>query len=258
MFGIVHILYIVFSLLAVGLILFGAHFIKSQKWKDVFLAFWAVLCFLTHISIMWVTFVKNDGSFGEAYDNILFPIYFCNYMMYLLLIVSLFKNKKSKIFNWLATFVAYGGVFGSLITLFVTPPDFSSFESVKSALSHTFMLIGCLYLFVGGYVKVNVFNLIPYFGGLVSCAVVGGVVELIFMLCGLPSPNAMYLRDGPWELPEFKCWMFALVMLTMIFIFTMLWENFSKKKEERWFKNTNDLGLYFPEKIFKRRKNIEE
>lgn len=198
--------------------------------KDFFLSIWAFLCFFTHICIMRVTFVQNNGNFCEAYDNILFPIYFCNFMMYLLLITSIWKDKDSKIFRWISTFVAYGGVFGSLITFFVTFPNFSSFESIKSAFSHTFMLIGCLYLFVGKYVKINVYNLVPYFAVLLSCAIVGCIVELIFYLCGLQNPNSMYLVYGPWELSEFKCWMFAIVMLALLFIFTSLWEHFVKKK----------------------------
>ena len=47
-------------------------------------------------------------------------------MMYLILATSFWWNKKTKIFNNMATFVAYGGTFGALITLFVTPPGFDN------------------------------------------------------------------------------------------------------------------------------------
>lgn len=240
-----HILYIVFSLLFVSVLLFGAHFIKSQKYKNLFLLIWAFLCFFMHISTMYTTFFMQNGV-GNAYDNQLFPIYFCNYMMYLLLATSLWANKETKFFKIMATFVAYGGTFGALITLFVTPPGFSSWFNLQSAFSHTCLLIGSLWLFVGGYVKINVFNVVPYAYGLLSCGVVGGIVELIFYLGGLPSPNAMYLVHGPVELPEFKWWMFAIVMLLLIFIFTMIWEHLTRKKEDRWFKTSKDLFMYLP------------
>lgn len=201
---------------------------------------------------MYTTLFKN-GGIGNSYDNQLFPIYFCNYTMYLLLFTALWWNKKSKFFNIMATFVAYGGVFGSLITLFVTPPGFNDWATLQSAFSHTCMLIGCLWLFVGGYVKINVYNLVPFSIGMLSCGVVGGGVELIFYLGGLPSPNAMYLVHGPVELPEFKWWMFLICMLLLVFTFTSLWEHFSRKKEERWFKTSKDLYIYFPQK----RKNID-
>ncbi len=245
MYSTEHILYIVLSLLVVSLILFGAHYIKSQKYKNLFLFFWAFACFMFHISTMYYTFFTNGTGIGNAYDNQLFPIYFCNYMMYLLLIASLWPNKESRFFKIFATFTAYGGVFGALITLFVTPPGVSNWFNFQSALSHSCMLVGCLWLFVGGYVKISVYNIVPYSLGLLSCGVVGGVVELIFYLGGRPSPNAMYLVHGPNELPEFQWWMFALCMLLLIFIFTMIWEFFKRKKEDRWYKNTSDLNLYF-------------
>lgn len=255
MFGTSHILYIVLSLAAVTAAMVGGYFIKGEKEKNFFLKFWAVMCFVTHISIMWVTLIQNvkqGGNYGNAYDNILFPIYFCNFMMYLLLIVAFIPRKDTKFYRWIATFTAYGGVFGALITVFATPPDFTDFESVKSALSHTFLLMGCVYLFVGGYIKINVYNLVPYTAGLLSCGPLGGIIELIYFACGLPSPNAMYLVHGPNELPEFKWWMFVLCMLAIIFAFTVVWEFCTRKKEDRWYKTIRDLKLYFPEKWFNR------
>lgn len=169
-------------------------------------------------------------------------------MMYLILATSFWRNKKTKIFNNMATFVAYGGTFGALITLFVTPPGFDNWWNLQAAFSHTCLLMSCLWLFVGGYVKINVFNLVPYSFGLLSCGAVGGIVELIYFLCGLPSPNAMYLVHGPNELPEFQWWIFVICMLAIIFIFTMIWEFFTRKKENRWYKNKQDLYLYLPQR----------
>ncbi len=244
MFELEHILYIIISLISISLILFGAHFIKSQKWRNRFLMFWAVACFAFHISTMYYTFFTNGTGIGNAYDNQLFPIYFCNYMMYLMLVVAFWQNKESYFFKNVATFVAYGGVFGALITLFFTPPGVSSWFSFQSALSHSCLLVSSLWLFVGKYVSINVYNLVPYSFGLVSCGIVGGLVELIFMLGGLPSPNAMYLVHGPIELPIFKWWMFVICMLVIIFCFTALWERFTRKKEFRWYKSYNDINLY--------------
>ncbi|MGN1201606.1 MAG: hypothetical protein ACI4R8_05090 [Candidatus Caccovivens sp.] len=169
-------------------------------------------------------------------------------MMYLLLIASLWPNKNSKFFKIFATFLAYGGTFGALITLFVTPPGFSSWSTLESAFSHTFLLLGSLWLFVGGYVKISVYNVIPYSFGLLSCGVVGGIVELIFYLGGMPSPNAMYLVHGPHELPEFQWWMFVICMLAIVFAFTAIWEWCTRKKEDRWYHSTKDLSLYFKTK----------
>lgn len=246
-----HILYIVISLVAETLILFGAHYIKAQRRKDLFLFVWAFLCFFIHISTMYTTFFEQGGV-GNSYDNQLFPIYFCNYMMYLLLIISVWPNKRSKFFGCMATFTAYGGMFGALITVFVTPPGVAEWALFQSALSHSCLLLGCAWLFVGGYVKINVFNLVPYTLGLLSCGVVGGIVELIFYLGGLPSPNAMYLVHGPVELPEFKWWMFALCMLAIIFAFTAVWEWLMREKRDRWYCSARDCALYVPVCLLRR------
>lgn len=173
MYSLEHILYIVISLIVIGLILFGAHFLKKQNHKNIFLLFWAFLCFFFHISTMYTT-LFNNGGIGNSYDNQLFPIFFCNYMMYLLLAVALWWNKESKFFKCMATFVAYGGTLGALITLFVTPPGFGDWGTLQSAFSHSCMLVGSLWLFVGGYVKINVYNLVPYTLGMLSCGIVGG------------------------------------------------------------------------------------
>ena len=242
-----HILYIIFSLISVGGIVLLASKIKKQQYKNLFLFIVAALCLFFHISMIFVTFFQNGGT-GLVADNQIFPIYFCNYMMDLLVIVSLWPNKESKFFKNMATFTAYGGCFGALITVFATDPGFPHWVNMQSAFSHSMLLMGCLYLFAGGYVKINVFNLVPFGFGLLSCGVVGLTVELIFYLGGLDSPNAMYLMHGPKELPVFKWWMFALAMLAIIFAFTSLWEHFTRKKEERWFKTYKDLFIYLPEK----------
>ena len=253
MYSTEHILYIVCSLVVIGLILFGAHYIKKQRYKDLFLLFFAFACFFLHVSTMYTTFFTNGTGIGNAYDNQLFPIYFCNYMMYLLVLASLWPKKNTRFFKIFATFVAWGGTFGALITLFITPPGFGDWGTLQSAFSHSCLLTGSLWLFVGKYVKINVFNLVPYTLGLLSCGVVGGIVELIFYLGGRPSPNAMYLVHGPNEMPQMQWWMIALLMLLIIFVFTMIWEYFTRKdKNKRWYKSAKDLSEYFKIKKFEK------
>lgn len=240
-----HIIYIIASLCTVTVILLFAHRIKREKYKNLFLFIVAFCCLGFHISTIYTSFF-NNGGYGTAADNQLFPIYFCNYMMDLLIVISLWPNKKSMFFRNLSAFVAYGGAFGALITVFATDPGFGNWPTLQSAFSHSCLLLGSLYLFVGGYVKINVYNLVPYSFGLLSCGFVGGLVELIFYLGGLESPNAMYLVHGPKELPAFKWWMFVISMLAIIFLFTALWEHFTRKKEERWFHSNENLYEYVP------------
>ena len=76
-------------------------------------------------------------------------------------------------------------------------PDFWDWGIFKSFISHSVMMIGSLYLFVGGYVKIRVFNLIPYSAGLIFTLFVGLAVNGLFAACGLEMPNAMFLLGSP-------------------------------------------------------------
>ncbi len=239
MYNSVQILYIVISLLATVGLLVGGAFIKKQKHKDLFLKTFALATFVVHISIMWVDFLKSGSA--DAPDNILFPIYFCNLAMYLLITVAFMKNKNSKLFNILATFTAYAGMFGALITLFENhyfagENPVLSYYNFKSMISHSLMLVGSLYLFVGGYVKVKVKNALYFVYGLAGCFVLGTGINLLFAACNLPAPNAMFLQASAVDGVSFLTGYFiGPVMLVLIFVFTVIFEMFAFKKGDRWY-----------------------
>lgn len=216
-----HIAYIAASLGITAFFLYLViRFIKNQKYKDMFLKLWAWATFFLHISPLWINFLK--GNAPVAADNMLFPIYFCNLSMYLLLIVAIWGDKKSKSFSYLATVTAYAGIFGALISLFY--PEYylngtSIFEwgVFKSMLSHSTMLLGCFYLFLGGYVKVEIKNVLVYGVGLLGFGLIGIVVNAIFALAGLNAPNAMYLQHPPLEeVPFLNAPIIALIMEILI------------------------------------------
>ena len=96
------------------------------------------------------------------------------------------------------------------------------------------------------YVKIHVFNLVPYCIGLLFCDVVGVIVNSIFLWAGLGERNAMYLQHPPAEAPMFTCWSIAGLMILLIFIFTAIFEMFSYKKEQRFYKSTQFFWDYFP------------
>ncbi|MDD4154588.1 MAG: YwaF family protein [Bacilli bacterium] len=229
-----HLGYIAVSLTITALLLWlPFRFIKSQKYKDIYLKVWALATLFLHLSPLWIAFL--NGNPAIAADNMLFPIYFCNLSMYLLVIVALWGNKKTKFFNYMATVVAYAGMFGALISLFY--PDYylhgtTIFEwgVFKSMLSHSTMLIGCLYLFVGGYFKVNRYNVVTYTIGLLFFGAVGLIVNWTFAAAGLNAPNAMYLQHPPIEdVPFLNVYVIAALMVLLVFGISYTIEVISKK-----------------------------
>ncbi|MFA5421321.1 MAG: hypothetical protein WC344_00800 [Bacilli bacterium] len=230
-----HLGYIAISLALTALFLWlPFRFIKSQKYKDIYLKFWALATFFLHVSPLWVQFLS--GQQPIAADNVLFPIYFCNMSMYLLVIIALWGNKKTKFFGYISTIVAYAGMFGALISLFYPEYYLHGASTIfewgvfKSMLSHSTMLIGSIYLFVGGYFKVNRYNVIVYSIGLLFFGAVGLIVNWTFAAAGLYAPNAMYLQHPPIEdVPFLNVYVIAALMVLLVFAISYVYELINRK-----------------------------
>lgn len=245
LFDTTHILYMVVSLTVTVLLLLGAkRFLKTDRSKDYFLKTFAFLTFFLHISVLWVDFL-GDGS-ASVPDNILFPKYFCNFCMYMLMFVSLWGDKKSKGFQAFAIFTAYGGFFGAMISLFypdyyLGAPSMWEWGVLKSMLSHSTMLIGCAWILIGGYVSIRRTNAIIYAGGLLASGAIGLIVNGLFAANGLYDPNAMYLHHAPLdEAPFLNCYTIAALMVLLIFGFTALYERMVPSDSE----SKNKLGFF--------------
>ncbi|MFA5763156.1 MAG: hypothetical protein WC931_06240 [Bacilli bacterium] len=229
-----HIGYIAISLAITALLLWlPFRFISKDKYKNIYLKFWALATFFLHISPLWVAFL--NGQPAVAADNVLFPIYFCNMSMYLLVVVAFWGNKKSKFFGYISTIVAYAGAFGALISLFYPEYYFHGttiFEwgVLKSMLSHSTMLIGSLYLFVGGYFKINRFNTLTYSIGLLFFGAIGLIVNSVFAWAGLNAPNAMYLQRPPIDdVPFLNVYVIAALMVLLVVAISFTYEAVNKK-----------------------------
>lgn len=212
-----HIIYIITSLFLTVLILFLLNkFIKKREHKNIILIILGALTFFIHISELWVFFLSKKEAIVA--DNILFPIYFCNLSMILLLITSLIRNKQGKVFNLLAITTSYAAIFGSIISLFY--PEFYTYETgfsyhiFKSFLSHSVMLLGALYLLTNDYFKIERKNAITFTKGLSIFLIDGIIVNLIFYIAKLDTPNSMYLLKPPIE----GLWILNAYVIAILFI----------------------------------------
>lgn len=245
LFDLTHLIYIAVSLSTTALLLaYAKKRLVTQKGKDRFLKYAGAATFLLHISILWVDYLKNGSA--SAPDNVLFPKYFCNFCMYMLMIVAFWGNKRTKTFQAVATFTAYGGFFGAMISLFY-PEYYLGAASIwewavlKSMLSHSTMLLGCVWILLGGYVPVRKTNALVYLGGLAAAGIVGLLLNGLFALCGLPAPNAMYLQNPPLEeLPFFSCWTISALMVLVVWGFTAAVEHFAGSR-----RNPGEKALWF-------------
>ena len=232
-----------FSVIAIALALLSL--IKTQNIKDFCLKAFASLCFLFHISYIWYDYLTQGYAFVKG--NVLFPVYFCGLNMYLLLLVA-FMPKKGKIFEVLSEFLFYAGTLGGIVgtvcsEFYNANPDLSNYYVLKSLLSHSFMLLASLYLLIGGYVKIRVKNIISYIIGIMICVYDGIMIDLIFIISGLPHPNAMYLSRPPLSgVPWLSSYTIVSIVGVLIQLVTMVYEQIALERENRWY---SKLKKYF-------------
>lgn len=239
MFNTQHVLFMVISafLTIIGLIL-SRLYIKNDRWKKFVLQVSAILTVIIHFSSIYVDFFANKGT-AIVESTLLLPIYPCNVMMWCLVICAFLKNANSKFAKVLYEFTFYAGVVCGLIGIifnenYASNPTLANWFSLRGLLSHTTMVYGCLYILVGGFIKIDLTNCISCFCGLVFFLVDGFTINGLYKLFGLKSCNSMYLEQLPFQnLPWFNTYIMGLMGLVLVFIFAETFELITKKKEDR-------------------------
>ena len=240
MFNLSHILFIIISavLLATTLLLCKIY-IKNQDKKDLVLKIAAILTLVLHYSPLYVNFFTTGTA--TITDTMILPMYPCNFAMWLLVICAFMKNKQSKTYNVIATMTFYlgliGGVFGILFNeIFIDNPTLADWGVLHGLLSHVTLLLGCVYLYVGEYMKIRVSNLFSIFICEVLLILDGYLIIGLFKLCNLPLINCMFLLNPPLpSVPWLNTYVLCIAVLIILFGFTALYEFITLKKEDRWY-----------------------
>ncbi len=200
----------------------------------------AILTVVLHYSNIWVEFFSNGGSTSGLEGSHLFPIYPCHILMWLLFITAFLKNKSGKAFTVLSEFCFWGGIVCGVIGIvlnenYSATPDLTDWYILKGLLSHSAMIFGCLYILVGKFMTVRVFNVVSVAIGLIAFIVDGLFINALYALCNLPEVNAMYLLHSPYEnMPWLSPILMGVVALLLLFAGLALYE-LRLPKEERWY-----------------------
>lgn len=237
MFNLQHILYMAISGALTVVLLVMAHvFVKDERTKNYILKFSAIITVAIHYSNLWVDFFTTGGN-AVIENNHILPVYPCNVVMWMLLIASLTENKKRLLFQILGEFCfivgTICGVVGIVFNLnFGNTPTLADYDILKGMLSHSTMLFGCIYLMVGGFVKVRVFNVVSVTAGL-GCFVIFGVgVNWLYEHFGMEPPDGMFLRSNPYF--QTSTIVLGLWAILILFAILALWE-LRLPQEERWY-----------------------
>ena len=214
--------------------------IRSDKTKDRVLKWTALAVVAIHYSSLYVDYFSNHGE--AAIDNtMILPVYPCNIVMWLLVIVAFMKNKESSLYKTLAEFTFIGGTFCGVIGVmfninFLNNPDLADYDILKGLVSHSVMIFGTVYLYVFNYVKIEVLRTTrSIFFGLLLFASCGLLVNVLFAVFDISSVNAMFMLEPPIpELPFFNFFTIGILGVILSFVGLNVYEAFSLPKEERW------------------------
>lgn len=212
-----HLSYLITSLILSAVILVLAKLLlKKQRAKNIFLLVFGILPFAIHISLLWGEFFIYGRAI--AYDNILFAIYPCNVVMFMVLYLGGSRRKNTYFFQGSACFAFYVGIVGNLAGLFYPTYyyDGLTFEAVKSLLSHSTLFICCWWLLLGGYFKIRLTNIIPYALGCVGGLIIGLLNFSIFKISGAPYLHIMYI--GTPAIPNTPLTIWVIMPLSCLFV----------------------------------------
>lgn len=247
MFNTAHILYMVISaILSVGVLVLCFYKVKSEKAKNNVLKFFAIITVIIHYSSLWVDFFKE----GEASVSsvMLLPIHPCNVLMWLLLITAFIKDRESPLGKALAEFVFWGGIVCGSVGIIINEnfgsnPTLADYDILKGLLSHSTMLLGCIYVLVAGFIKIRVSNVISVCAGLCLFAVDGLIINALYAIFKLDACNSMYLLEPPFDgMPWLNTLTIGIIGITVCFTITSIYELICLPQKERWY---NKLKLKF-------------
>ena len=237
MFNLQHILYMVISgVLTVALLVLARIFARSDRSKNYILKFFAIITVVIHYSNIWVDFFGSGGT-ATVENNQILPVYPCNVVMWMLLVASLSQNKKRLLFQLLGEFCFYGGTVCGVVGIvlnanFGNTPTLADYDILKGMLSHSTMLFGCLYMLVGGFIRIRIFNVVSVMAGLSSFVVCGAAVNMLYEHFGMTPPDGMFLRSNPYT--SVSPIILGLWAVALLFCGLALWE-LRLPKEERWY-----------------------
>ncbi len=214
--------------------------IRKERTKDLVLKSVSIAVVMIHFSSLYVDFFKNSGE-AIVEDNMLLPIYPCNLIMWLLLIVAFMKNKDGRIYKYLAEFTFIGGTICGLAGVlfnfnFLDNPDFFDYDIFKGLISHTVMIFGTLYLFVFKYACLEVSRTMKsILFGLLIFTIDGVVVNTLFHIFDIENVNAMYMLYPPFEgMPYLNFFTIGILAIIVAFIGLNIYELVVLPKDRRW------------------------
>lgn len=201
MFNTQHILYMVISAIVTAalLVLFNKK-VTTDRRKGQVLRFFAIITVIIHISDAWVDYFVTAGTETITSVHIL-PIYPCNVIMWMLLIASLLENKKGVLFQMLGDYCFFAGILCGVVGIvlnenFDSTPTLADYSVLKGLVSHSTMLLGCIYMKTGGFIRFRAFNTVSIMAGMGVFFLCGVSMNWLYEHFGMEASDGMFLREN--------------------------------------------------------------
>jgi hypothetical protein len=158
--------------------------------------------------------------------------------MWMLLIASCLRNKDGLLFHLLGEFCFYGGMICGTLgivmnTNFGNHPTLADYNVFKGLLSHSTMLLGCIYMLTGHFIKIRMFNVVSISAGITTFIVCGASVNKLYELFGLQAPDGMWLRSNPYI--DFPPMMLGYIFVLVLFVVLHI-RDLRKPAQDRWYR----------------------
>jgi hypothetical protein len=252
---VLHIWYMVIStLIIIGLLLLFrfAPCFQKERTKNLLLFFIALSSFLVHSSELLLAVPLGIIDFMSIDISNIAVISPCTASMWALLLVGITAvlGRGTAFFKWLAVGTAYIGFFGAVITVYVSVvmPDIDLFVNwfwTANVISHSLLLLGCLYLFTGRFIKIRVANTLCVAALGLCYAVIGGVdIFINTYVLKLDGLNPMYMQAPMRGIAPFNGWVILALAVAVTLIFAVLYELCFVKPEDRFYKNWRNKSYW--------------
>ena len=231
--------------------------VKSERGQNAVLISAAVATVLLHYSMLFYhAFCGTAFEYLKETPNLILPIYPCNLVMWLAVAFGIYKNKRSRLGEFLSDYIFWFGIISALVGMFanvdfIMNPTFADFNITKSVAAHGTLLFNILLLPVFGYVKVDMLrNMRNIVLSILMMLLTGLYCNLLFRVLvsaeAAYDVNSMFLIHSPFDGVDFLTYPFiALVAIPLYFGLFTVCEIFAYGKGERYY---NRLSRYLKER----------
>lgn len=242
-------LFNILLLLIIAALLFAVKkTVRTERAENILLLASAAVTVIFHYSVFIYRLITGGEAIaylGET-PNLLLPIYPCNVVMWVCLILPFIKDSDSKLARLLTDYIFWFGIFSTLVGMFanvdfINNPTLADYEITKSIVAHATLLFNVLLLAVFGRVRIDFWQnmknmlisvLIMYAIGLYC----NTVFEVLVSYEKAYDVNSMFIIHSPFEGLDFLRYpIISAIALLLYFILFTVCDAVKHKKGERWF-----------------------